>query len=74
MIERLADDHANARLLAQGLAQLDGIVIEPEVVETDIVIFELHRDDMSPANPVGRSERFRRVVESHRQQPSAGGH
>jgi threonine aldolase len=50
MIERLADDHANARLLAQGLAQLDGIVIDPEVVETDIVIFELRRDDMSPAN------------------------
>ena len=49
MIERLADDHANALKLAQGLAQLDGIGIDPELIETDIVIFELRRDDITPA-------------------------
>ena len=49
MIERLADDHANALKLAQGLAQLDGIGINPELIETDIVIFELRRDDITPA-------------------------
>ncbi len=49
MIERLADDHANARKLAQGLAKLDGIVLDPEKIETDIVYFELHRDDITPA-------------------------
>ena len=49
MIERLADDHANAHKLAQGLTQLDGINIDPETVETDIVIFELCRDDITPA-------------------------
>ena len=49
MIERLADDHANALRLAQGLAQLDGIGIDPELIETDIVIFELRRDDITPA-------------------------
>ena len=49
MIERLADDHANARKLAQGLAQLDGIVIDPDTLETNIVIFELRRDDITPA-------------------------
>lgn len=49
MIERLADDHANAQMLAQGLAKLDGIVIDPDLVETDIVIFELCREDMTPA-------------------------
>ena len=49
MIERLADDHANARKLAQGLAKLDGIVLNPEKIETDIVYFELHRDDITPA-------------------------
>lgn len=48
MIERLADDHTNARKLAKGLAQLDGIIIDPDSVETDIVIFELRRDDISP--------------------------
>ncbi|MFC1937622.1 low-specificity L-threonine aldolase [Chloroflexota bacterium] len=41
MIERLAEDHANARLLAQGLARIPGITIEPERVQTNIVLFEL---------------------------------
>jgi threonine aldolase len=40
-IERLAEDHENARLLAQGLAELDGASIDPATVETNIVIFEV---------------------------------
>jgi threonine aldolase len=38
-VERLAEDHANARALADGLAQLPGVQIDPETVETNIVIF-----------------------------------
>jgi threonine aldolase len=38
-VERLADDHANARLLAEGLAAIPGIEIDPATVETNIVIF-----------------------------------
>ena len=49
MVERLADDHTNARKLAQGLAQLDGIRVDPETIETDIVYFELRREDMTTA-------------------------
>ena len=41
MVERLADDHANARLLADGLAQIPGIVLRPELVKTNILFFEL---------------------------------
>ncbi len=37
--ERLADDHRRARLLADGLACLPGIVLDPEEVETNIVRF-----------------------------------
>jgi threonine aldolase len=40
-VERLADDHANARRLANGLAELPGIRLDPLSVETNIVIFEL---------------------------------
>jgi threonine aldolase len=40
-VERLADDHANARLLAEGLAELPGATIDPSKVETNIVIFEV---------------------------------
>jgi len=39
MVERLADDHANARLLAEGLAALPGIVLDLDLVQTNIVIF-----------------------------------
>ena len=38
-VDRLADDHANARRLAQGLAEIDGITIDPATVETNIVAF-----------------------------------
>lgn len=40
-IDRLADDHANARLLAEGLAELPGITLDPSSVETNIVVFRL---------------------------------
>src|SRR5262245_12704068 len=40
-VERLAEDHARARLLADGLAELPGIVLTPAHVETNIVLFEL---------------------------------
>jgi threonine aldolase len=38
-VERLAEDHENARLLAEGLATIPGIEIDPATVETNIVIF-----------------------------------
>ncbi len=38
-VERLADDHAHARLLAEGLAELPGVTIDPRAVETNIVVF-----------------------------------
>lgn len=41
MVERLAEDHANARRLAQGLAELSGIDLRPERIETNIVIGEV---------------------------------
>jgi threonine aldolase len=43
-IDRLADDHANARRLAEGLARLPGITINPPQVETNIVIFDIAPD------------------------------
>jgi threonine aldolase len=39
-IQRLAEDHANARRLAQGLAGIPGIGIDPAAVETNIVFFQ----------------------------------
>ena len=39
--KRLAEDHANARLLAESLENTEGVSIEMETVETNIVIFRL---------------------------------
>ncbi|HEV2173174.1 MAG TPA: beta-eliminating lyase-related protein, partial [Nitrospira sp.] len=38
---RLHKDHANARLLAESLAATKGVSIDPDTVETNIVIFRL---------------------------------
>lgn len=39
-VERLAEDHGNARLLAETLAELTWCEIEPEDVETNILFFD----------------------------------
>ncbi len=56
MIERLAEDHANARRLAEGLAELDGVIaaggtaqpgsgrLDPARVRTNFVLFRVERD------------------------------
>jgi threonine aldolase len=41
MIDRLAEDHANARKLAAGLSQIRGIKLAQEKVPSNIVIFDL---------------------------------
>jgi threonine aldolase len=46
MIERLAEDHANARRLAEGLAQMEGVTdLDPQRVRTNFVLFRLTRPD-----------------------------
>ena len=41
MVDRLREDHANARLLAEGLAKIDGIRIDLRRVQTNIVMFDV---------------------------------
>ena len=45
---RLAVDHANARALAKGLAEIPGISIDPAEVETNIVIFDVSGVPLKP--------------------------
>jgi threonine aldolase len=40
-VDRLAEDHDNARAFARGIAGLPGIALEPDHVETNIVIFDV---------------------------------
>ncbi len=41
MVDRLAEDHANARRLAEGLAEIPGLSVDLERVQTNIVYFDL---------------------------------
>jgi threonine aldolase len=41
MTLRLEEDHANARLLAEGLAQIPGVRVGPKAPATNIVIFDV---------------------------------
>lgn len=46
-VQRLAEDHANARLLAEGLARMPGISIDLETVESNIVYIDVGGLDIS---------------------------
>jgi threonine aldolase len=46
-VDRLAEDHEQARRLAAGLTSISGITIDPGRVETNIVIFDVSRTGIS---------------------------
>jgi threonine aldolase len=41
MVDRLEDDHKNARKLAEGLAALPGVSMDLDTVQTNIIIFNV---------------------------------
>ncbi|RPJ56828.1 MAG: low-specificity L-threonine aldolase [Acidobacteria bacterium] len=41
MVDRLAEDHANARILAEGVAELPGVSLDLATVQTNIVVFQV---------------------------------
>jgi threonine aldolase len=43
MVDRLAEDHENARKLAEGLAGIDCVRVDPRCVETNIVFADTNR-------------------------------
>jgi threonine aldolase len=46
--KRLFDDHCNAKFLAEGLARLAGIQIDPRKVATNIVVFDVSGTNLAP--------------------------
>ena len=56
MVERLAEDHANARTLAAGLAALPGLQVEDVPVRTNIVYFRITRPDLDAPGLTTRLE------------------
>ena len=46
MVDRLAEDHANASALAAGLAELPWVFVEPVPIRTNILFFRVTRDGL----------------------------
>ncbi len=54
-LDRLADDHANARAIAEALAGVPGIVLDLGTVQTNIVVFHLGEGAPDAATVVARA-------------------
>jgi threonine aldolase len=57
--KRLHVDHENAQLLAQGLAQIPGIGVQPAKVQTNIVLYDVS------ATGLGSTQFLKRLAERH---------
>jgi threonine aldolase len=59
---RLAEDHANARLLAERLAGLRGVSLDLETVQSNIVIFRMEEGAPDAATVVARAQELSVLV------------
>lgn len=55
MVDRLSEDHENAKRLAYMLADIPGLTIDPDAVQTNIVIFNI--EAIAPEDFLGRLAR-----------------
>lgn len=56
MPEKLLADHANAKLLAEGLAKIDGIKVDPAMVQTNIMIIDVSGTGLAGAEISSRAK------------------
>jgi threonine aldolase len=54
--DRLQDDHANARRLAEGLAEIEGLTVELEAVQTNMVYVDVAAGTERAARLIGQLE------------------
>ncbi len=55
-VARLAEDHANAKRLARGLAEIRGVSCDPAAVETNIILFDIAAAGLTRAEFLRRIE------------------
>ncbi|BCW94455.1 MAG: threonine aldolase [Thermoanaerobaculum sp.] len=65
MVERLVEDHRRAKRLAEGLAELPGVVLDPERIQTNIVVFRLARPDLPGDETLPPNARFVAAMKEH---------
>ena len=54
MTKRLGEDHANAKLLAEGLSRIPGIEIDPAKVQTNILVLDVSGTGLTAFEISGR--------------------
>ena len=64
--EKLAQDHANAKFLAQGLAEIPGIKIDPAKVQTNILICDISASGLTSGGHVEKISGTERIGERSR--------
>lgn len=57
MVDRLADDHANAKRLANGLSGIQGLAVDPALIQTNIVYVDIDHPDLTAQDLVDRLEK-----------------
>ncbi|MGH8059401.1 MAG: low-specificity L-threonine aldolase [Candidatus Entotheonellia bacterium] len=53
-VERMAEDHSNATHLARGIAEIDGLAVDENAVETNIVYFHVRKPGLTVATFLDR--------------------
>ena len=71
MVDRLADDHAHARRLAEALARRPGLRVDLATVQTNIVIVRVERADAVAATQELVQGCAERKVKVHAMGPAA---
>ncbi len=73
-VERLADDHRNAQVIAQAIADVPGLRLDPPDVETNLIFFDVR--SRAGHGPVGgsRPEDSRRAGAAHGPAADSGLH
>jgi threonine aldolase len=60
-IDRLAEDHTNAKAFAKAIAEIDGVIINPNAIETNLVFFDL-ADELGNASQLVAMLKQRGVI------------
>jgi threonine aldolase len=74
-VDRMAEDHDNAQLFATSIANLPGVRVEPDRIETNMVFFDVSETGMTAAElnerllargvRIGENDRYRMRVVTH---------
>lgn len=74
-VDRMAEDHANARMFAEGVANLPGVVVDMDSVQSNMVFFDVSGTGMTAADVhdrllqhgvrIGENDRYRMRVVTH---------